>query len=90
MADINHQIDNAVPLMKARASEFDSAGLSPVDELAARYGADVCIRNLAERAIGNLRDFISHENQLVDSLLDAMNLCALALDVMSTNGAFDD
>jgi hypothetical protein len=87
VSSINQQIDAAVPMMKARAAEFDetrSMDGAPPD----------APHHLMVHARRNLSNGIAHYTDVTwadsperrakvrESLVDAMNLCALALSLL--------
>ena len=85
MASIDPQIDAAVMLMKERAAQFDETremkgpGCSAM-ELASRA------ENNAARATNRLL-FRQQRALAVTDLIDTMNLCALALSLLSAHAA---
>jgi len=74
MSSVNAQIDAAIPLMKARAAEFDAIREMGPSET---FGA------LTDRAIANLSR-VFHGDGGTTEVIDAMVLCALALSVQQS------
>jgi hypothetical protein len=86
MNSIDPQIDAAVPLMKARAAQFDDRrGFLSLDDWIARDGATTVVYNLLLRAQKNCAAAAAEPpwpNRVQEHLVDAMNLSALVLSLL--------
>jgi hypothetical protein len=81
MSDINAQIDAAVAAMKARAAQFNETKTMDPEQCADPI--EVTFQGLTQNAYHNLAEAIYGDLTLLEQhLLDAMNLCALALSVL--------
>lgn len=82
VASINQYLDDAAPMKKNRAAQFDNTRRMPMDEWVERDGAPFCFHNLIERAFGNLSEAqyaFDCGDDPTPHLCDASNLADLAL-----------